>query len=375
MGGITLFDENLNYVLLGMDFSDESALERRDVTIHLAIRSGVLSTVSMLGYKPHKIRTWMNRRQLLDELVIYAKSPQDYFEIMTTCASLKNQPDFYNGRALLEPSEHLFKGKRAFFASLRDQSGYSGPRDLSVGIVTEHGVTAFTVEDLCLAFNPGSLSLLSVPAFLVLCFMGAFCEAPGNQPVPIGRWIYRWRAPGGKRIRNFDDYHRTLSSGMYLKNNIDLFLKTYALAHAIAYLAHQVERDGLAVAANSFRDVLSYEPLLYVLEGLIARGALRDPFALGGMWKTCDAGIENAWEVNPDLAATLQLADALAPISTTSVSYGTILQVFYGLIDVLPLRDYFGVDRRVKFEFPALHRSDQSAPAVLTNSSPDGILF
>lgn len=352
MGGATLFDHDMNFVLLCQEF-DQS--EGGLVRVRWSERRGVLSEVDMRSYKSRQ-----SGDQLLEDLLIYATSPQDYFEIMTTCGSLKNQPRLVNGAPSPDPWLSLFRGKRAFFASLREQSSVS---DCGSHRLTIAGGPDFTLADLCMAFNPGSLALLSIPAYLVMDWKSGFAPPQPQLPMPIGRWLYDLHAPGGISIKGFDDYCHTFLGDAFLMNNSDVFLTTYALAHAIVVFTEDIQNYEYFESATSFRDYFTFEPLVYVFETLVRLGALRDPWA--PVWKTCDTGIENAQEVNPDLAATLRLTDALSPITTTpALPPGAIQQTFYGLMDVLPLREYFGIDRRVKFEYPAADDAHQYGSAL-----------
>jgi len=341
MESIPLFDQNMNFILLCMQFDNKKG------TVNLSERRAVASEVDMRRYKPDGLEF----PQLLDNTFINATSPQDYFEIMTTCASQKNQPKNIDGKPSKE-LQPLFMGKSTFFHSTREKRGVSDSRHIRLTIA---GGLDFTLADLSLVFNLGSLALFSIPAYLVMDSKGGFYPAPG-QRIPIGRWLYDLHAPG-RSIKNFEDYYDAFIQGVFLQNNSDVFLTTYGLAHAIAVFAEDIKNYEAFDRATSFRDFTNYEPLLYVLDNLIRIGALHDPFGSAPVWKICPTGIENAQEVNPALLATLQLTETLAPIMTAPISSASVLQVFYGLIAILPLKEYFSIDRQIKFEFPFLDES------------------
>ncbi|MGB4440881.1 MAG: hypothetical protein WBJ62_01480 [Coriobacteriia bacterium] len=344
MGGVTLFDPNGNYDLICLEFGEKRA---DDIEVRISNRKGVLTEVDMQSWKP-RVKFWQRpQQQLLDTLLVYATSPKDYFEIMTTCGSLQNQPEFVNGEPSREQMLPLFKGSYSFFQSTREKRDVSDFRSIPLGPAGN----GLTLAHLCSEFNFGSLALLSVPAYLALAANSGFYLAPG-QSVQIGRWLYLLQSPGGKTVKDFDDYAGAFLGGAYLGNNADLFLRTYALAHAIAAFAEDIKNDDFFPQATSFRDYFTDGAPLYVFERLIEVGALHNPFSRVPVWKSCPTGIENAQEVNPDLAATLALTDLLPPIMTTPVQPGAILQAFYGLIDVVSLQEYFGIHGRSRFEYP-----------------------
>lgn len=82
-------------------------------------------------------------------------------------------------------------------------------------------------------------------------------------------------------------------------------------------------------------------------------GALHDPFDRSkAYWSIYEDGIENAREANEDLLNALKLAELLQPFPITPVAPGSVKQIFYGLIDIFPLRNYFGISPDIRFKYP-----------------------
>lgn len=156
---------------------------------------------------------------------------------------------------------------------------------------------------------------------------------------------------GSFEIYDFNDYLDAFHYGNFLSNDSDLFLTVFGLAHSIALFKWQIENSQL-LEAGSIEKIIGWEPFTWTWNKLIEIGALRDPFkSKPTMFNISRFGAENGDELNPNLHAALKLTDLLCPLFASAGEPWAKLSVFYGLIDVFPLRNYFGIDygKEIKF--------------------------
>lgn len=290
--------------------------------------------------------------RLLDEVVLNCVSEEDFFQTIMNGVSPAGMP------SVRHPSElkDNFVSKRAFFKSLRDQaedSGVTTPQYVSLSSSDYN----YTIADLLAAFNIKTVALLSLPAYAAMDLNGGFLPIAPDDPdhdyvmYPCRDFaIPSW---SNNRIRCFEDYFRAFVDGTFLNNNSDMFITLYGLAVAIDIFVNQFDWEGL----DNFEDLIQYEPLNRTLNALVRMGALHSPFDTRVSWEYCPSGINNAKDVNPDLAGTLELVRMVQPIPLSPFMKSDVVQVFYGLIKHFPLKDYFGIDFKAKFEFPGFEPS------------------
>lgn len=286
--------------------------------------------------------------RLLDSVYVYAETPtpDSYFDTMFHGVSPVGifSQDHPAGK-LLEYRD----AKSRFFSSARERGSISTADNIVANDVP--------LSDVVAAINPGTLALLSIPAFMVLALMN-FVALDANRG--IGRGYYQTAAPprlqnleaGPVVIDGFDDYLEAFHFGNFLSNNADLFLTVYGLAHSIAHFKWQVEDSKMCEAGN-IENLVSWKPFTQTWNELVRIGAMRDPFNVrrDGSHRYSRFGILNGDELNPDLHAALVLTDLLVPCFASLGAPYEKLSIFYGLIDVFPLRNYFNIkhDKRIKF--------------------------
>lgn len=298
---------------------------------------------------------------LLDELRINAVSPEALFSLMLT--GIPPTLDQFS----VEELQVLLDGKHEFFAGLRGES-IRLPQTVRLTTDDAGGTHTFSFADMTGVFNPGALALLSLPAYLVLDVEGILTsQAPGQpKPTPI-RGSFVQLAPrkpdfdgdgmvmheGPVSIRTLDDYTDAFHYGNFLANNSDFFLTVYGVAHCLAAFVQQCRDLRLNRRVSSIDEVLTHSPFLYVYKRLASIGALHDPFDRTDiMWRFERDGIANAREVSPRLHATLRLAEELAPLPMVTVAPGAVSSIFYGLIQVFCMYEYFGLAMWTRMEFP-----------------------
>lgn len=292
---------------------------------------------------------------LLDDLFINAESPDVLFSLMKTGVS------FALGDVSESELAHLIQAKHDFFCMTREQGSLTMLQNVCVHTTYRNQVMAITPVMVTAAFNPGALAILSLPSYLVLDLL-TFATI-GSPTQTYGRLgIYSDLAPSrdsnnlgaSVSIRSLDDYVDAFHYGNFVWNNSDVWLTMYGLAYCIAALIEFVKNARLHEERDSMSDLVSYPPFNWAYEELARRGALRDPFDRDKptFWRTCGEGIENAREVSDQLRGALKLAELLQPMPITPVPPGSVESIFYGLIDIFPLRRYFGIDQSVRFQYP-----------------------
>lgn len=287
--------------------------------------------------------------QLLDEITLNCTSEEDLFDTIMRCVSPSG---FLGGKSTVDSLKDSFIAKRRFFASLREDAekeGISLCQYVSVSGEDYH----YTIGDVLAAFNLKSVALLSLPAYAAMDFNGKAMPIAPDDPEHghVACPLHDFMVPG-MQIWNFEDYFEAFAQGAFAGNNSDLFVTLYGLAYAIDVFVNQTNWDGF----RCFEDVIGYEPLTRTLNALVRMGALHSPFDKSATWKCCPSGIENARDVCPDLAGTLEIARAMTPIGLLSpFARPDVMQVFYGLINHFSsCRDYFGIDWGAHFEFPTV---------------------
>lgn len=290
---------------------------------------------------------------VLDRMSINAESPDALFSLIRTGIS------FALGDLTESEVESLFLSKHNFFTSTLEQDGITMLQNVRVH--TRYCDSDLTVAPTMITamFNPGALAILSLPAYMVLD-VSTFATAASAERV-YGRWgIYANLAPArnprGARPTNIDtldDYMEAFHYGNFIRNNSDTWITIYGLAYCIAAFVKSIVDARLHKTMNSMNDCLSYAPFNWVYSELVSRGALHDPFDRSKiLWGICEDGIENAREANEDLCNALKLAELLQPFPIASVAPGSVKTIFYGLIDIFPLRRYFGISPSIRFKYP-----------------------
>ena len=289
----------------------------------------------------------------LDSMPINAESPDVLFSLMRTCVS-------YDLGDLTESEVHsLLLSKHNFFSSTREQSGITMLQNVSVQTSYRGDYLTVTPAMVTGAFNPGALAILSLPAYLVLD-ISTFATAASARQMYGRLGIYEnlapARNPGEARsthIDTLDDYMDAFHYGNFIWNNSDIWLSIYGLAYCIAAFVQFVMGARLHETMNSMNELFSYVPFNWAYSELVRLGALHDPFDRSkAYWSICEDGIENAREANEDLLNALKLAELLQPFPITPVAPGSVKQIFYGLIDIFPLRNYFGISPDIRFKYP-----------------------
>ena len=163
------------------------------------------------------------------------------------------------------------------------------------------------------------------------------------------RWEY---IKDSIEIYDFDGYAEAFHFGNFLANDSDLFLTVYGLAHSIAHLKWQIENSEMRNAGR-IENLVNWEPFTMTWNKLVEVGAMPDPFKEKsfGVREFARFGVLNGDELNPDLHAALMLTELLLPCFSSPGEPWTKLAVFYGLMEVFPLRNYFGIDygKEIKF--------------------------
>ena len=280
---------------------------------------------------------------ILDSLPVYAGSPEEYFDIMFHCAS---PAGLYAMDVTKDGLIELSRAKSRFFAFLRERGSITMPNNVIYNDISLAEVTA--------AINPGSLALLSIPAFMVMCYYNAITI---DREQRIGRGVYSVKAPptldnldkDAIDIWGFKEYADAFHYGNFLSNNSDLFLTVYGLAESISVF-HTLIANTPMKDNGRIENICGYEPFVRIWNELIKVGAMRDPF--GDEWATvAQYGIENSEEINPDLHAAIKLSQVLTPCFSHPGMPPLGLAIFYGLIDVFALHPYFGIEYDKKFEY------------------------
>lgn len=289
--------------------------------------------------------------RLLDKAELNCTSEDDLFDTILRCVS---PAGFLGAKNTADSLKGSFAAKRRFFASLREKGGENGVslcRDISVSEADCH----YTVEDIFSVFNPKAVALLSLPAYAAMDFDGRCIPIAPDDPEHshVACPFHSFKTPF-MEVRNFDDYFEAFMRGSFVGNNTDLFLTFYGLAYAIDVFVNQINWDGL----SCFEDFIFYEPLTHTLNDLVHMGALHSPFDKSVSWKYCPTGIENADNICPDLAGTLEIARAMIPLAQLSpFEKPDVMQVFYGLINHFSsCKEYFGIDGGARFEFPVVDK-------------------
>lgn len=338
LGDMTVFDSNGNFNLYYLDERSGSVYQRL----------ASLNKLDMAGY--NRIYTQQASGRLLDTIYVYANSADDYYDLMLHCISPTGLYSYeFPKDALME----FRVAKSRFFASVRERGSISMANHIS-----HNGIP---LSDVTAAINPGSLALLSIPAYMVLT-LANFITIDREQT--IGRGYYQTMAPpqlqnmlqnideGPVEIYNFGGYADAFHFGNYLTNDSDLFLTVYGLAHSIAHIKWQIENSDMRNAGN-IESLVNWEPFTMTWNRLVEVGAMSDPFKERsfGVKEFARFGVLNGNELNSDLHAALMLTELLSPCFSSPGEPWSKLAIFYGLMDVFPLRDYFGVAYEKTIEF------------------------
>lgn len=334
LGDMTIFDHEGNFNLYYLDENRGSVYQR----------VARLNELDMSGY--NRIYTQQTSGRLLDTICVYADSADDYYDLMLHCISPSGLYSYEF------PKDKLMEfriAKSRFFASVREQGSISMPNHISSNGIPLSDVTA--------AINPGSLALLSIPAYMVLS-LANFITIDREQT--IGRGYYQTMAPprlqnideGSIEIYDFDGYAEAFHFGNFLTNDSDLFLTVYGLAHSIAHIKWQIENSDMR-NAERIENLVDWEPFTTTWNRLVEVGAMLDPFKEKsfGIRGFARFGVLNGDELNPDLHAALMLTELLSPCFSSPGEPWAKLAIFYGLMEAFPLRNYFGIDygKEIKF--------------------------
>lgn len=333
-GNMTIFDHEGNFNLYYIDEKTGSIYER----------VARLNELDMSSY--NKFYTQQESGRLLDTIWVYADSPADYYDLMLHCASPSGifSSEF--------PPDKMWEyriSKSDFFASLRERQRVTMPNNIFCNNVA--------LTDLTAAINPGSLALFSIPAYMVLSLANYL--AVGNES-QINRGFYRTMAPphmsnleeGSITISDFGEYAYAFHHGNFLTNDSDLFLTVYGLAHSIAHIKWQIENSNMR-EAGAIENLINWEPFILTWNSLVEVGAMRDPFKGKHFGTSTFArfGIMNGEDLNPDLHAALMLTELLTPCFPSPGEPWAKLAIFYGLMEVFPLKRYFGIDWNKRIVF------------------------
>ena len=334
LGDMTVFDSNGNFNLYYLD-------ENRGAVYQC---KACFNELDMSSY--NRIYTQQASGRLLDTIYVYANSPEDYYDLMIHCISPKGLYSYeYDADKMME----LRIAKSRFFASVREQRVITMLNNISAN--------GMPLSDVTAAINPGSLALLAIPAYMVLS-LANFVTI--DQEKTIGRGLYQTMAP--PRIQNieedsfeiydFEGFAQAFHYGNFLANDSDLFLSVYGLAHSIAHIKWQIENSGM-IEAGCIENLVNWEPFTKTWNELVSEGAMRDPFAKNKpvTWPVARFGVTNGEELNPDLHAALMLTDLLMPCFPSAGAPWETLSIFYGLMQVFPLKNYFGIDYSKEIKF------------------------
>lgn len=292
---------------------------------------------------------------LLDNLNLNAESPDVLFSLMRTGVSY-SLGDFKESEVV-----ELIQAKHDFFCSTRAQGDLTMPQYVTVQTSYRNRPVSLSPTTVTAVFNPGALAILSIPAYLVLDI--ASFATVGSATQVYGRLgIYENLAPprepngfAPERIDSLNDYMDAFHYGNFLWNNSDLWLTMYGLAYCITAFVDFVRSERLYEVRDSMNDLITFAPFNWMYDELVRCGAVNDPFDQSKRyWNICEDGIENAREVNESLYGALKLAELLQPVPIVTVPPGSVNAIFYGLIDIFPVKRYFGIESNVRFEFPKL---------------------
>lgn len=315
--------------------------------VQLSQGKAYVTEVDLRNYSPRFLNGETPNR-LLDHLTINADSPNTLFSLMRTCVC------FF----LSDPTEselnQIVEGKADFFRMTRESRAIALLPNIQISVED----TQITLVDITAAFNPAALALLSLPAYFVMDFSSYATLSARNKL--LGRKpLYACLAPpapmkqGPAHIQTLDDYMEAFHFGNFIGNNSDAWISIYGLAYCFAAFIQSLRHNRIWERAYSIREIVHYEPFIWIYERLTHIGALKDPFDRSSIiWTNCSDGIWNAREVSQPLYSCLSLAEMLQPVPLTTVYPGLIQSIFYGIVDLFDIRDYFGISSHVNFDYP-----------------------
>lgn len=346
--GMTIFDEYGNFNLLRATQMGGSLRVTRGKSYPACVDLRPYSSRILNGTCPER---------LLDNLQLNAESPEMLFGL------LRDSISFAMGDVSDEEVERLIEAKRGLFLWTRNhaqEKGVTHPGGILIRTVYRDEMIDVTPQLVASLFNPAALAILSLPAYSVLDIVaygsvGTAAECYGRFGVysrlAPPRTLEGAQSPVG--IESFDDYMQAFHFGNFLNNNSGTWLALYGLAYCIAALVGDIRPCGIPEQLDSMEETIRCPPFNWLYDELVRRGALHDPFDRTTVfWSICRDGIENAREVGDGLYAALELSELLQPFPISTVSAGSVRSIFYGLIDIFDLREYFGISRSARFIFP-----------------------
>lgn len=327
---VTAFDENFNRNLYYLAKPDT-----------LKLRKARPSCLYMTNLA-NKLTGWNDYSEFsLNDFIANVESCDEYYDLVFNTVSpapfFTENPNSPKSFTIQDMIETINKS-RLFFNELNGQD-----EPTNVDNYKKQGASVITLSRL---FNPATLSLLSIPAFMSFALKSCATIDPKNHLLFATYCMYD--------LNNIEEYSEALLAGRFSQINCDAFLLTYGLASCLNLLSIQVSQAAKRFGFKDISDISPSSSLQSLWRYLVEKDALKNPFPDGPiMWQSCDTGIQNANEANPNLAAALLLTEELPPFPLYDSEPGATLSIFYGLVDYFQMRDCFGIDESVVFKFPA----------------------
>lgn len=346
-----IFDSTGNYRLIEVSYF------RNDLSdLQMYEKVAIAGDVDMRQYSSYSpMRDSSNL--LLDILPLNATSAEDSFDILTKCFSPAIQKSV-PAKRLTNSMRELKNQKSELFRYLRERP-LEDYRSIHQKISL--GGESFSLFEAGAIFNPGSLALLSLPAFLAMDWGGVVLQdREGNA----GKPLFALTAPPSMqsafegnfdfdRIYSFSEYMDMFDEERFRTNNSMTFIYLYGFAQCIAVYSEIAARD--FPQANSISDIVFYPPFTIAFDELVKMGAFgRNPFnRYESVWRCNPEGVDNAMDLSEELYATLDVLDRVTPIPMSPMcgAPGLIRSIFYGLIELFELKDYFGIPSWEEIEF------------------------
>lgn len=326
---LTVFDENLNMNLYTVVTPEENP-NVAPGQIGIGTAKARLSGFDMTRYKT------TDYPLMLDFFMSYGEDPDNLFEMLFHCAS---PAPFFSAQYDEDDCRAESSGKSRFIHSLWKHS--------QIAHTDNYSFEGYTLSTIAQCINPGSLTVMSIPAFMTIAFDGtrALNIAPG-----VAQGFYKRFAPNRKKpgalitINEFDEYFDAFIYGNFMGSNTDLFLTTYAIANSLCCLDVAI-RGYLASEAEieSIEDVVFWKPIAELWQKLVSMNAITDPFGGPQSVRMEEYGVANARIMNPDLADALRIAERIMPFPIYGAAPGSIARVFYALVECFSMQSYFNV--------------------------------
>ena len=151
---LTVFDENLNlnlYMVVTPEMNPSIPVGQ----IGIGDDKARLSDFDMSRYKQ------TDYPLVLDEFTTYGEDPDNLYQMLFHCAS---PSPFFNASFTLEDCKKESSGKSRFIHGLWEHDRAAHTDDYSYG--------EYTLSTLAQCINPGSMTIMSIPAFMVIAFDG-----------------------------------------------------------------------------------------------------------------------------------------------------------------------------------------------------------